>query len=298
MKIDKYLYEIIDDYKSTNSEEEKNEIFNSFCSSIWGSKNKRRVYTKTIKFKVRSDLLESEIGQIFNTWSEVDYIGYKAMTKDTDWCSLIRQKINNLYTRYFDDEVILKKDYMNLLKTPYNLYYRWIKGAEMNADELTDIIEDSICKANELKLTYQKQKQKIKKSWNEYKKLIEKFLRKAFNNSKLIDEYENENLTSKYIYEFASEDNFYISYICDCLEGEMLNWQKDENKLKRGRNKKYKNCKECGAMIEIKSKKDYSTKYCDDCRDIIRREKRVKYNSDYYNKNIKNKAKSMDVALI
>ena len=105
MNIDKYLYEIIDDYKNADSEEEKTEIFKDFCSSIWGSKNKRRTYTKTIKFKVRSDLLESEIGQIFNTWSEVSYTGYKAMTKDTDWCSLIRQKINNLYTRYFDEEV-------------------------------------------------------------------------------------------------------------------------------------------------------------------------------------------------
>ena len=77
-------------------------------------------------------MLDSEIGQIFNTWSVVEYTGYKAMTNDTDWCSLIRQKINNLYTRYFDEEVILKKDYMNLLKTPYNLYYRWIKGYEIN----------------------------------------------------------------------------------------------------------------------------------------------------------------------
>ena len=186
------------------------------------------------------------------------------MTSDTDWCSLIRQKINNLYTRYFDEEVILKKDYMNLLKTPYNLYYRWIKGAEMNANELTDIIEDSIYKAAELKSIYQKQKMKL--SWNEYKKIIEKFLRKAFDNCKLIDEYENENLTNKYIYEFSSEDNFYISYICDCLEGEMLNWQKDESGLKRGRNKKYKNCKECGKMIE---KTNNRAMYCKDCGVII-----------------------------
>ncbi len=263
---------------------------------MWGSQNKRRVYTKTIRFKVRDDLLDSEIGQVFNTWSEVDYIGYKAMTNDTDWCSLIRQKVNNLYTRYCDKEVILRKDYMDLLKTPYNLYYRWIKGAEMNAEELTNIIEDSIYKASELKSMYQKQK--INKPWNEYKRVAETFLRNAFNNTKLIDEYENINLTSKYIYEFANEDNFYISYICDCLEGEMLNWQKDENGLKRGRNKKYKNCKECGAMIEITNKKDFSTKYCNECRKKVRQKKRIKYNNDYYNKHIKNKAESAYTTLI
>ena len=108
-------------------------------------------------------MLETDIGQIFNTWSEVEYTGYKVMTKNNDWRSLLRQKINNLYTKYFDKEVILKSDYMNLLKTPRNLYYRWIDGEDMNPEELTAIIEESIYKATELKLIYQKQKMKI---WN------------------------------------------------------------------------------------------------------------------------------------
>lgn len=260
MNIDKYLYEIIDEYKYANSEEEKLKIFNEFCSSIWSSENKRRVYNKTIKFKVRSDLLESEIGQIFNAWSEIDYIGYKAMSKDTDWCSLIRQKINNLYTRYFDEEVILKKDYMDLLKTPYNMYYRWIKGAEMNVEELTKIIDDSIYKASELKIMYQKQKMKL--SWEEYKEIIESFLKKIIDNCKPIEDYEIENLTSKYIYELANEDNSYVSCFCDSLEFYMLNYQKEYYKLKRGRNKQYRRCKECGNLIEITGNKK---EYCNDC---------------------------------
>lgn len=275
MNIDKYLYEIIDDYKNATSEDEKTEIFRDFCSSIWGSKNKRRTYTKTIKYNVRNDLLETEIGQIFNTWSQVDYIGYKAMTKDTDWCSLIRQKINNLYTRYFDKDVILKKDYMDLLKTPYNLYYRWTKGDEMNASELTDVIDNAIHKSVELKSIYQKQK--IELSWSEYKKVIEELLLKTFNNCKLIEDYENENLTDAYIYDFKNEDNFYISYICTYLENEMKQWQKKYYKVRN--HKKYKRCKECGKLIEIKSKKDFSTKYCDECRKLKNLEKYKRYNN-------------------
>ena len=268
MNIDKYLYEIIDDYKSANSTEEKNEIFNLFCSSVWGSKNKRRVYNRQIKFKVRSDLLDSEIGQIFNTWSEVDYVGYKSMSSESDWCSLIRQKINNLYTRYFDEEVILNKDYMNLLKTPYKLYYRWIKGVEMCAGEITDTIESSIYKAAELKTVYQKQKMKL--SWSEYKKVVEGFLRRAFDNCKLIEDYENECLTDKYIYNFTTEDNFYIRYICKSLDGEMLKWQKEYYGLRRGRNKQYKRCKECGALIE---KTNNRVLYCKVCAKMIDRQK-------------------------
>lgn len=269
MNIDKYLYEVIDDYKNATSEEEKSEIFRDFCSSIWGCKNKRRIYNKTIRFKVRDDLLKSEVGKIFNSWSEVDYTGYKSMTKDIDWCSLIRQKINNLYTRYCDKNVILKKDYMDLLRTPYNLYYRWIKGIEMNSDELLNTIEDSIYKANELKLMYQKQK--INKSWDEYKEIIEDFLLKIFNNCEPIEDYEIENLTNKYIYELANEDNFYVSYICKSIEFYMLNYQKEYYGLKRGKNKRYKRCKECGKLIEKTSNKKM---YCQDC--AIKRERKRK----------------------
>ena len=265
MNIDKYLYEIIDDYKNANSEEEKSEIFKDFCSSIWGSKNKRRTYIKTIRFKVKNDLLNTEIGQIFNAWSEIDYIGYKSMTKDTDWCSLIRQKINNLYTRYCDKDVILKKDYMDLLKTPYTLYYRWIKGVEMNADELTNVIEDSLHKANDLKVVYQKQKMNV--SWEDYKKIVEEFLYNIINNCEPIEDYEMHNLTNKYIYELANEDNSYIKCFCDSLEGYMLNYQKEEYyKLKRGRDKKYKRCKKCGALIEKSGNKRM---YCEECADIV-----------------------------
>ena len=113
-----FLYEIIEDYKEAENNEVKDEIFNSFCSSIWASDNKRRTYMKTIHFKVRNDLLDTELGRVFDTWSGIEYRYYKSMTKDENWCAIIRQKINNIYTRYFDKEVILNKEYMDLLKKP------------------------------------------------------------------------------------------------------------------------------------------------------------------------------------
>lgn len=272
--IDKYLYEIIDDYKHSDSDEEKDDIFKSFCSSIWSSENKRRVYTKTIRFSVRKDLLQTDIGQVFDVWSEVEYTGYKATTKETDWCSLIRQKVNNLYTRYFDKDVILKKDYMNILNTPKRLYYQWIDGVEMDADELITIIDDAIDDARKLKITYQKQKMEL--SWSEYKKVIEGFFQRCFDNCKLIEDYEKD---SKYcgIYDFMNEDNFYIKYFCKYIENEMKHWEKQYYGLKRGRNIKYKRCQRCGCLIEIKNKNDYSTRYCIICKKEIRKERNHKY---------------------
>ena len=264
--VEKYLYEIIDDYKHSNSDEEKSDLFKSFCSSIWSCENKRRTYDKTIRFSVRKDLLDTDVGQVFDMWSEVEYKGYKSMSKETDWCSLIRQKINNLYTRYFDKEVILKRDYMNLLNTPKKMYYQWIDGIEMNAGELTTIIDEAIDNAEKLKITYQKQKMEL--SWNDYKKVIEGFLQRCFDNCKLIEEFEKE---SKYcgLYDFVNEDNFYVKYFCQSLETYMQNYQKEYYGLyvKGSKDKHYniERCVECGKMIEIKNKKDFSTKYCKEC---------------------------------
>lgn len=278
MSIDKYLYEIIDDYKHSDSDKEKSDIFKSFCSSIWSSENKRRVYTKTIRFSVRKDLLQTDVGQVFDVWSEVEYTGYKAMTKETDWCSLIRQKVNNLYTRYFDKDVILKKDYMNLLNTPKRLYYQWIDGIEMDADELTTIIDDTIDDAQKLKVTYQKQKMEL--SWSEYKKVIEGFFRRCFDNCKLIDEYEKD---SKYcgIYDFMNEDNFYIKYFCNRLEGNMKDYQKHYYGLKYSSRKGYKRCKCCGKMIENTGNKKI---YCDECAEKNRKQSNKLSDKRYRNK--------------
>lgn len=240
-------------------------MLNLFCSSIWSCNNKRRVYTKTIKFNVQKSLLNDEIGKIFDMWSKIEYKGYKSMSEETDWCSLIRQKVNNLYTRYFDEDVILRKDYMNLLKTPKNLYYRWIDGQEMDSDELTTIIADAIDNAEKLKSTYQKQKMDL--SWGEYKSVIERFFMKIFNNARKIEEYEDETKIVN-MYDFISEDNFYIKYFCKYLENEMKQYQKKYyglyNPCKRVKENGYKikRCECCGSLIKRTGNKK---KYCDEC---------------------------------
>ena len=268
MREDKFLYEIIEDYKEAASSKEKDELFNEFCTALWKSKNKRRTYVKTIKFKVRDDLLNTDIGKIFDVWSIVEYNGYKAMSSDDDWYDLIRQKINNLYTRYFDEDIILNKQYMDLLKTPKNLYYRWTKGYNIDTDNLEDIIDEAIFAAQKIKLIYQKQKMKL--SWADYKKIIEGFLRVIFDTCITIEEYEKKHGVPNdlLLNEFSTEDNFYIKYICKSLESHMRNYQKEYYNLKRGCNKKYKRCKECGKLIE---KTNNRVMYCKSCAIQINR---------------------------
>ena len=252
-----YLYEIIEDYKLAKSQEEKDEIFNSFCSSIWSSNNKRRTYKKTINFNVKKDLLETELGQVFNTWSDVEYKHYKSMTKDENWCSFIRQKINNIYTRYFDKEVILGKQYMDLIKAPKRLYYEWISGIEMNADTVTDLIDEAIDESEKVKQRLQMEKMSL--SWNDYKKVIEGFLHKCFENCKLIEEYEDKKSISSRL-DFITEDHFYVGYINKYIENEIRQYQKRYYGIRQ--HKKYKRCKQCGNLIE---KTNNRVMYCKKC---------------------------------
>lgn len=267
VNIDKYLYEIIEDYKKSVSEEEKNNIFKLFCSSIWSCENKRRTYIKTIRFSVRKDLLDTDIGKIFNTWSDVEYVGYKSMTNKTDWIHLIRQKVNNIYTRYFDSSVILNSDYMELLNTPKRLYYQWIDGTEMNSNVLTNIINDALYDAANLKILYQKQKMKL--SWNEYKGVIDDFFKRCLDNCELIEVFEEKNNYCK-LYDFKNEDNFYIKYFCKRLEGNILDYQKKYYGLKSSSRKGYTRCKKCGKLIV---KTNNRIMYCSDCSYQINKEK-------------------------
>lgn len=265
-----FLYEIIEDYKEADNNEVKDEIFNSFCSSIWASDNKRRTYIKTIHFKVRKDLLDTELGRVFNTWSGIEYRYYKSMTKDENWCAIIRQKINNIYTRYFDKEVILNKEYMDLLKKPKLMYFDWLSGIEMDADTITDIIDDTIDKAEKLKQRFQMEKMTL--SWNEYKKVIEGFLRRCFDNCKLIEEYEDKSQIVNN-YDFITEDNFYVKYINRYMDREIVQYQKKYYGVRQ--HKKYSRCKRCGGIIEKTGNKRL---YCDDCRKQNDLERYKKYN--------------------
>ena len=279
---DSFLYEIIEDYKESKTEEEKDEIFRSFCSSIWSSDNKRRIYKKSVRFNVRKDLLQTELGQVFDTWSDIEYTYYKSMTKDENWRFIIRQKVNNIYTRYFDKEVILGKEYMSLLKVPKKLYYQWISGIDMETTTVTGIIDDAIDNAGKVKLRLQKEKMSL--SWNEYKKFVEDFLMRCFDNCRLIGEYEDNTKINTRL-DFLTEDHFYVGYICRTLENYFKNYQKEYYGVRRGHGNIYSRCKQCGSVIE---KTGNRRLYCNQCA----RERELKRYKKYNQKRITTNRKS------
>ena len=258
----KYLYEILDDYKELKN---KDEIFQTFMNLIWHSSNSRQIFIRYIKFTMLPNLIETDVGRVFYEYLNTPYISSKTTTSNTDFVSLIRQKINNLYNNYCEKRLCTRNDYVELLHTPKKLYFRWEKNQNdcEKVDDLLKILNESLTQAEELKNQYSKQKMNL--TWKQFKPVAEKYIRRAFENYIPLDEYENKN-------EFVldtdlwTEDNFAIKYICNCLQHGIKDYQKEYYGLyRKGKRSKlkYKRCKKCGHMFWAKTNKKI---YCDDCQ--------------------------------
>lgn len=253
----KYLYEILDDYKDTFDDSKKDEILKSFMKLVWSSKNKRIISNRVIKFNVLDSLIDTEIGQVFNEYSCIKYTVYKSMTKQRDFVSLIRQKINNIYTNMCDGRVCTRKEYMDLIKLPKKLYYRWKNGEEYDIATLTSQIDDALKDAELIKEKYANQKMDI--SWGNYKKLVAGYFKSMFNNYIPLEDYEDKTLLSVHTGAWH-EDNFAIAYFSKGLDGYMKMYQKKYYGLPEHR--LYGRC-ECGGMF-VQSKQNNRFK-CDKC---------------------------------
>ena len=167
----------------------------------------------------------------------------------------------------------LNTDITSQLKKPKLMYFDWLSGTEMDANIVTDIIDDAIDKSEKLKQRFQMEKMTL--SWNEYKKVVEGFLRRCFDNCKLIEEYEDKTQIINN-YDFITEDNFYVKYINRSLDGEMRKYQKQYYGIRD--HKKYSRCKRCGGIIEKTGNKRL---YCCDCATLNERERKRKIAHKY-----------------
>lgn len=256
-----FLYNVIDDYQAAESDQEREEIFNDFCNKIWTCENQGRKYQREIKFTIQKQLLETEIGKIFNAWSVIPYMYFRATYKSRHekYYIYIRQKINNLYFKYFDPDIVIDSHYFNFLKTPKNLYFNWIQHPELTKEEITKRIDEAMDKA----VTYKKniRARKIDMPFSEYKELINGYLKKCLENYDA--DYEKTHISQckrKKSDGLENFDNPIVYYFCNSIEGYIINYQKEYFGLPR--NKKYGVCKNCGKLFV---KNDYRKLLCSDC---------------------------------
>lgn len=277
-----YMYEILEDYQLAESNAQKEELFASFCQMIWESPNQRTIVDKPITFRVKRRLLGTELGQIFSSYSSISHPVCPTSTKNTDFASLIRQKLNNLYTRYFDDTVCCRKEYLNLLRYPKKLYFQWETSLRdetvpwtFSPQALATHLEEHLAKAQQLKETYARETMQL--SWHEFQNVAESYFRRLFEHYKPLDEYQNSQELTLYAGAW-NEDNFCIRYFCRGLDGYFKNFQKTYYGLYNANSRRgvtYGRCT-CGNLFL--QNRQHNRKLCDNCRKQSRIHSYSRYN--------------------
>lgn len=277
-----YMYEILEDYQFAETEAEREEIFSSFSKLIWENPNTRRLVDKPITFRIKPKLLHTEIGQIFSSYTSISRTVCPSTTKDTDFASLIRQKANNLYTHFFDGSVCSRKEYLELLRLPKNLYFQWQASLQkeeitwtLSAQELAQTLDHTLAQAQLLKETSAREKMTL--SWEEFMHITDGYFRRLFEHYKPLEEYQD---SEKLVLHAGAwnEDNYCIRYFCNGLDGYFKNYQKKYYGLynaSSGRGITYGRCA-CGNLFL--QNRQHNRRLCDACRRQARNGSYSRYN--------------------
>ncbi|MEY8390203.1 hypothetical protein D3Z36_10395 [Lachnospiraceae bacterium] len=280
--MDLYMYEILEDYQFSETDEEREEIFSSFCRLIWENPNQRTIVNRPVTFRIRADLLATEIGRIFSAYASLPRTVCPSVTREQDFASLIRQKVNNIYTHYFDETICRNKDYIKMLMLPKKLYFQWLSAVQKNdqswtfsPQELSRTLEDAMTQAQLIKETCARQTMSL--SWEDFQVVAESYFRKLFEHYQPLDEFQNRQKITVYAGDWL-EDNFCIRYFCHGLEGYFRNYQKKYYGLYNVNSRRgisYERCS-CGNLFLQNKKRN--RKLCDNCRKNARRQSYQCYN--------------------
>ena len=259
-----FLWEIIEDYKAAETQEEKDKIFADFCKAIWdGSGGWRRFYKK-ISYTVPTDLLHTDIGQVFQKYEIIRYPTTEKRTEHTAWNYIIRQYLNNLYVKNFDKTICDTQKYGSMLNYPKTLFYKWKKDPEnfpYTAETLQEAIIQKLIEAEDHRARVVRRKKDL--SLLDYRDLCNGFFRKCFDNCKLLEDYDS---YEEELYETSSEDHFYTGYFCKSISGYLSNYMIESYGVKRQR-KTYTltYCSICGTPFYQKPKTKKRV-MCDECK--------------------------------
>lgn len=258
-----FLWELIEDWKDTEDQTERDKIFNTFTDMIWNCPESYGMSNNSIEYTVSNDFVNTDIGKVFYKY---EHIRYPVIVRDGGsirWEMLIRRKINSLYAYYFDKRVCETDRYKSLLNTPKRLYLKYRSDPDnfpYTAEELDKEIENALREAEQVRVRHLGKKIPI--SIEDWHSLCNCWMLKCFKNCMLIDDFD----TRSEFYDADSEDNFYVSYICKSLEGYCKNYSVEYFGLKRQR-KEYTLmwCVRCNKPFyqKIKTKRRI---YCDDCQ--------------------------------
>lgn len=276
------LNELLEDYQEYNEDEALEE----FIKLLWASKYGLRTYKRYYSFKIQETALSNnqELIEIFKPYENIELKYAKSYYKEKmSSIDMIRIHINNMYMYLTDKEVYLSSEYYRQMKIPKQKYYETIKrikdGEDVDFASLKSEVVNSMTKASILK--EERVKNKIDLSFKEYKKLVNNYILRLFNNYKTPEQYEEEfGWEMNVLNDAWHEDNYIVKYFCKSLTGYMMHYTRDNQE------KKYKSikCKDCGTEILKDSRR---VLYCKKCST----ERRKLKAREYSRKSMKNKRK-------
>lgn len=252
-------------------------IIDEFRDRLWSSLPYQKM-NRYYSYRLCEDKIESN--EILKELEKYKYVEYKVLRSRYDLNEvmvedLVKARVNSNYGKYFDNEVYLGKQYYYQLANYKNIYFRYING------ECNNVIDEI---GNNTKLVEQYKQEsiekKIKLSWKDYKDFINGCIPKIFDNYIPMDNLVEQGKWKPNDKLEWDEDNYIVKYINKSIDGYILTYI---NELKEKYNYiKEKQCYNCNKLFRPKSNK---AKHCDKCAKEIRRQKRIKYNANYYIKN-------------
>lgn len=276
------LNELLEDYQEYNEDE----AYDEFISMLWNSKYGMRTYKKVYTFKIQPKALNNDerLINLFKSYQKIEVRYAKSYYNDSPTSiDMIRIRVNSMYLYLTNHDVFLSKEYYDELLKPRNLYYQTIKaikdGKEIDVDEIINNIKISNVKLMEIK--ERDIAKKIDLTFTEYKKLINEYILRLFNNYKPPHQYEIEHgWELKVDHDGWHEDNYIVKYFCKSLTGYMQSYVKSLNV-------KIKHCQECGEILNVTGNRQ---KYCLSCSKEKERLRQLRkwhtYKSKYINKKL------------
>jgi hypothetical protein len=232
------ISELLHEYKEVD-EHKKEQLLNEFINRLWKSNYTYKTYKKYYTYIVKDDLLENRIDliELFNKYSMIEYSVCRSFyDKQLTPIDYIRIHINNMYGYLTDKNVYLSKQYYQLLLTPKHEYFSTIdkikNGEVADCLEIEKRIVDSFTEADRIK--QESIDKKLNLSWKEYKKLINSYIERLFNNYIPLEDYECKHGWEMHVnVDGWSEDNYAVKYFCKSLTGYLRNYIRDHSIPKR-----------------------------------------------------------------
>lgn len=271
MRRDKLLSELLDEYKETGDKE----LIDKFIKMLWKSKYPFRKYKKYYTYGVDEELIKDKrLVELFKQYEYIEFTFCKSYyLKKLNSIDYIRVHVNNMYGLLVDKDVYLPKEYYQLLLTPKREYYNVLellkKGEQVSYEQVKQKIDLAMMEADEIKKAANEKK--INLTWSQYKKLINSYIHRLFENYIPPHEYEEKHgWEMKIFVDGWSEDNYIIKYFCKSLTGYMRNYVRN-SKVET------KYCVICGKKIGRREK------YCSNCYKEYRRKYKTQKQREYRN---------------